>query len=133
MQALRANYFISEEVYEDYLSHCTLRTSACAQAEQQIASDFRITGADYHNLYKECLHQVGDYPCIDHTGIDIFLNLPHVQEDLNINGKDKKWAFCNSTLGQTYDRDPEGPLHVYQTLLREEHNLKIVLLLLFSG
>ena len=38
-----------------------------------------MTGADLRNLYMECLHQPGDYGCIDHEGIDEFLNDEGVQ------------------------------------------------------
>jgi hypothetical protein len=56
-----------------------LRLEQCDAIEQKIESDFMITGADIHNLYQECLHQPGDYGCVDHIGIDIFLNLAAVK------------------------------------------------------
>lgn len=92
--------------------------------EERIASRFRITGADLTNLYTECLKQPGDYGCIDHVGIDTFLNVYAVKEDIHAN-KDIKWDLCNFTLAQKYQRDPDGSLYTYETLLREEHNLKI--------
>ena len=99
MKALRDNYFISKKGYEEYETHCTLRLSECDRVEQKIASDFRITGADLRNLYQPCLHQPGDYGCIDHTGIDIFLNVQAVKEDLNADTT-KKWDLCNATLSK---------------------------------
>lgn len=51
-----------------------MRLPGCDKVEQKIESNFRLTGSDLHNLYKECLHQPGDYPCIDHLGIDAFMN-----------------------------------------------------------
>ncbi len=83
IKALRNNFFISKSLYEDYKTYCTLRTSQCSRVEQQIESNFKITGADLRNLYQECLHQAGDYGCIDHMGIDLFLNVDTVKEDLN--------------------------------------------------
>ena len=97
VESLRRNFFISQELYDDYVSKCRLRTPACDDVEQLIESNFRITGADTHNLYKECLHQPGDYPCIDHTGVDIFLNVENVREDLNVD-RQKKWEFCSANL-----------------------------------
>ena len=97
VRALRNNFFISRETFDDYKTHCTLRTSNCDRVQQKIASDFRISGADIHNLFKECLHQPGDYACIDHIGIDAFLNSPTVKEDMHAD-KDRKWQLCNSTL-----------------------------------
>lgn len=87
-----------------------------------------ITGADLRNLYKACLHQTGDYGCIDHVGIDTFLNLATVKEDLNAD-KTLKWDLCNHTLSKAYKRDPDGSLKDYEALLREEFGrqpLKIV-------
>lgn len=100
--------------------------------EQRIASDFKMTGADLHNLYTECLHQPGDYGCIDHIGIDTFLNSATVQEDMHVDAG-KKWDLCNFTLSKMYERDPSGSLYTYETLLREEHNLRIVIFYLCSG
>jgi hypothetical protein len=74
------------------------------------------------------LHQPGDYGCVDHTGIDTFLNIANVKEDLNAD-KSIKWDLCNSTLSKEYVRDPEGSVKTYETLLREEFgraNLRIV-------
>ncbi len=112
VKALRNNFFINRETYEDYQSHCTLRTPSCERAEQKIASDFRITGADLRNLFMECLHQPGDYGCIDHIGIDTFLNVQAVKEDLNANTS-MKWDLCNFTLSKNYERDPDGSLYTY--------------------
>jgi len=69
------------------------------------------------NLYQPCLHQPGDYGCIDHIGIDIFLNSQAVKEDLNADTS-KKWDLCNSTLSEKYVRDPEGSLKDYESILR---------------
>ena len=91
-----------------------------------------MTGADIHNLYTECLHQPGDYGCIDHIGIDAFLNSGTVKDDLHVD-PGKKWDLCNFTLSKVYDRDPSGSLYTYETLLREEHNLRIVISYLLSG
>jgi carboxypeptidase C (cathepsin A) len=101
VRALRDHFFISPETYEEYYSKCAMRTSACTEIEERIASDFRITGADLGNLYTECLNQKGDYGCIDHMGIDIFLNVYAVKEDIHAN-KDIKWDLCNFTLAQNY-------------------------------
>jgi hypothetical protein len=86
--------------------------------EQKIESDFLITGTDLRNLYQECLHQSGDYGCIDHIGIDIFLNIAAVKEDLNAD-KTKVWSLCNATLAKAYTRDPDGSVKSYETLLRK--------------
>lgn len=80
----------------------------------------------------ECLQQPGDYGCIDHIGIDAFLNVYAVKEDLHAM-KEIKWDFCNFTLAEHYERDPEGSFLTYEKLLKEEHDLKIVTLLIFSG
>jgi hypothetical protein len=103
--------------------------------EQRIESDFRITGADLRNLYQECLHQPGDYGCIDHMGVDIFLNLAAVKEDLHAD-QSIKWNLCNSTLSKAYKRDPDGSLKAYERLLREEFGrppLRVVQFARFSG
>jgi len=47
--------------------------------QQKIDDNFRISGADLHNLFKECLHQPGDFGCIDHIGIDTWLNNKEVK------------------------------------------------------
>ena len=60
-----------------------MRTPACDEIEEKIASDFEVSGADLANLYMECLHQPGDYGCIDHVGIDTFLNVYAVKEDIH--------------------------------------------------
>ena len=107
----------------------------CDAVEQKIESDFLITGADIHNLYQECLHQPGDYGCVDHVGIDIFLNVATVKEDLNADTT-KKWDLCNASLSKNYKRDPDGSLKTYETLLREEFGrppLRIVKIPPFSG
>jgi carboxypeptidase C (cathepsin A) len=52
VKALRNNFFIDAATFDDYTSHCTLRTPSCAKAEQSIASNFKIAGADLHNLFK---------------------------------------------------------------------------------
>lgn len=132
VEALRNNYFISRQTYDDYRTHCTLRTSACEKAEKKIESDFRITGADLYNIFKECLHQPGDIDCLDHTGIDTFLNVGTVKEDLNAD-KSRKWDLCNNTMLEKYVRDDEGSLKTYETLLRAEHNMRIVTAALLSG
>lgn len=80
----------------------------------------------------ECLHQPGDYGCIDHIGIETFLNVQAVKEDLNADTS-RKWDLCNFTLSQNYQRDPDGSLYTYETLLKEEHDLRIVTHYLFSG
>jgi hypothetical protein len=125
VKSLKDHFFINRETYDDYTSHCTLRTPSCDQAEQKIASDFWVTGADLRNLYMECLHQPGDYGCIDHIGIDTFLNVQAVKEDLNADTS-IKWNLCNFTISKDYERDPDGSLKAYHTLLREEHTLRIV-------
>lgn len=79
VRALRNHFFVSKSTYEDYKTYCTLRLSQCDRIEQKIESDFKITGADLRNLYQECLHQTGDYGCIDHLGIDTFLNIVTVK------------------------------------------------------
>jgi len=78
------------------------------------------------------LHQSGGYGCIDHIGIDAFLNSAAVKDDMNVDPK-AKWDLCNATLNKVYERDPDGSLYTYEPLLREEHNLRIVILILFSG
>jgi hypothetical protein len=78
------------------------------------------------------LHQPGGYGCIDHIGIDVFLNSSAVKDDMNVD-PGAKWDLCNATLNKVYERDPDGSLYTYETLLREEHNLRIVFLILFSG
>ena len=65
----------------------------------------------------DCLHQPGDYGCIDHIGIDIFMNVQAVKEDLHAD-KAIKWDLCNFTLSKQYQRDPDGSLKTYETLLR---------------
>lgn len=60
-----------------------------------------MSGADIHNLFKDCLHQPGDYDCIDHKGIDAFLNNDHVREDMHVDAP-QKWELCNSTLERVY-------------------------------
>lgn len=57
IKALRDHFFISKTDYEDYKTHCTLRLSECGRIEQKIESDFRISGADIRNVYRECLQQ----------------------------------------------------------------------------
>ena len=47
----------------------------------------------------DCLHQPGDYGCIDHIGIDIFMNVQAVKEDLHAD-KAIKWDLCNFTLSK---------------------------------
>lgn len=132
VKALKDHFFINKETYEDYVTHCTLVTPSCEATEQKIASDFWITGADLRNLYMECLHQPGDYGCIDHIGIDTFLNVQAVKEDLNADTS-IKWNLCNFTITKDYQRDPDGSLKTYHTLLQEEHNLRIVFYTRFSG
>lgn len=135
VNALRNSFFISKTLYEDYKTHCTLRLSECTRVEQKIESDFRITGADLRNLYTECLHQTGDYGCIDHMGIDIFLNVKSVKEDLNADIT-KKWDLCNNSLTKAYKRDPDGSVKAYETLIREEFGrppLRVVVLVSHSG
>ncbi len=135
VDTLRNYFFISNTLYEEYKTHCTLRLSECTRVEQQIESNFRITGADSRNLYKACLHQPGDYGCIDHMGIDIFLNVATVKEDLNADTT-KKWDLCNASLAMAYQRDPDGSLKDYETLIREEFGrppLRVVLMPSFSG
>jgi hypothetical protein len=112
VRALRDHFFISQLTYDDYRTHCTLRLPDCTRVEQKIESDFRITGADLRNLYQECLHQPGDYGCLDHLGIDVFLNMAVVKEDLNADPT-RKWDLCNVTLTKAYTRDPEGSLKAY--------------------
>lgn len=121
VKALRDHFFVSKSVYEDYQTHCTLRLSECDRVEQKIESDFRITGSDLRNLYQECLHQAGDYGCVDHIGVDTFFNVASVKEDLNAD-KDIKWNLCNFTLSKLYARDPDGSIKDYETLIREEFN-----------
>lgn len=53
------------------------------------------------NIYKECLHQSGDYPCIDHMGIDTFLNVYAVKEDIHAK-QEIRWNLCNFTLAKNY-------------------------------
>lgn len=101
MKTLRNRFFISKELYEEYESKCTLRTELCEEVEKRIESKFELADADLTNLYKECLHQDGDYPCIDHKGIDVFLNVYAVKEDLNAK-KELKWDLCNRTLTMHY-------------------------------
>lgn len=135
VKALRNAFFINKATYDDYQTHCTLRLSECERVEQKIESDFRITGADLRNLYQECLHQSGDYGCLDHIGIDAFLNNAAVKEDLNAD-KTLKWDYCNASLAKAYKRDPDGSIKDYETLLREEFGrapLRIVTNHIFSG
>ena len=82
----------------------------------------------------ECLHQPGDYGCIDHKGVDAFLNNLDVKKDLNADTT-KVWNLCNNTVSQIYERDPDGSLKTYETLLTRERsqNLRIVLCVLYSG
>jgi hypothetical protein len=58
------------------------------------------------------LHQPGDYGCIDHLGIDAFLNSKEVKIDMNADTT-IKWNLCNSTILQRYERDPDGALKIY--------------------
>jgi len=98
--------------------YCTFRTPNCELVEQRIASNFLMTGSDLHNLYTECLHQPGDYNCIDHLGIDAFMNDDKVKVDMNAN-PNVKWQLCNATLSKNYERDEEGSFKTYERLLRE--------------
>lgn len=79
------------------------------------------------NPFTECLNQPGeqDYGCIDHKGIDAFFANEEVKIDMNADTK-THWQMCNFTLSNLYQRDPDGALKIYETLLREEHNLRIV-------
>ena len=41
--------------------------------------------------------------------------------------EDYQWEVCNKTIFERYERDPRGSLHTYETLLKEENSLKIVI------
>ena len=62
---------------------------------------------------------------MDNMGADTFLNVYAVKEDIHAM-KEIRWNFCNFTLAQHYERDPDGSLKTYEKLLKEEHYLKIV-------
>ena len=128
---LKNHYFLSKEQYDQYWTYCALETSECERVKQKIEANFLLTGADLNNLYKQCLSQPGEYRCLDHIGIDTFLNTPIVKQDLHANSN-IKWQFCNSDIARKIVRDPYGSLKIYETLLREEHNLRIVFLLLIQ-
>lgn len=51
--------------------------------EKRIETKFNLADADLNNLYRECLHQGEDYPCTDHKGIVVFLNVYAVKEDIH--------------------------------------------------
>lgn len=60
----------------------------------------------------ECLHQPGDYGCIDHQGADLFFNKAEVKIDMHADTT-KVWNLCNFSLSQAYERDPDGSLKTY--------------------
>jgi len=49
-------------------------------------------------------------------GADLFFNNAHVKEDMNADTS-KVWNLCNFTLSKNYERDPDGSLKTYETLL----------------
>ena len=56
------------------------------------------------------------------------MNNKLVREDLHVLEvePDLVWDLCNLEVMQNFTRDHDGSLKVYEKLLREEHNLRIV-------
>lgn len=122
---LHKHFFISDEDKQEFDEECYIRSPSCIHIEEKIEADFRSSGADTRNIFKECLHQVGPYGCLDHKGIDAFMNKPEVKTDMHAESE-HKWEVCNFTLMEQYERDKQGSLHDYEALLKEERGLRIV-------
>lgn len=69
------------------------------------------------------------YKCMDTIGILAFMNDKLVREDLNVLEvePDLVWDLCNLDITEKFVRDHDGALKIYEKLLREEHDLRIVL------
>ncbi len=85
VEFLHSRYFISDEEHKDFKAACSAdrKSEACEKAAEQIRNYFIKTGADPRNVYGECLLQDGNYPCVDHKGIDVFLNTEQFRKDLH--------------------------------------------------
>jgi len=57
MRFLRNHYFITNEKYDEYYTHCAYPNDKCEEIKKEIETHFLTTGADIRNLYSECLHQ----------------------------------------------------------------------------
>lgn len=55
------------------------------------------TGADFKNLYSECISQEGDMKCLDLKGILNFLNNPKNKLILNAD-PNITWQMCNFNI-----------------------------------
>lgn len=134
MTYLYRHYFLSHEKYQEYRDKCLWVTEECEKIRIEIEDAFINMNVDIRNIYKDCFKQIGPehYKCIDKIGIDAFLNHPNVKEDMHAD-VDTKWELCNFDVMENMVRDPAGSVKIYEKLLREEHNLRIVSILLCSG
>lgn len=131
VEFLRNHYFLTKEKYEHYWSRCALRTEECELILAEIQANFIKTGSDITSIYRECIQQTGPekYKCMDTIGILAFLNSKLVREDLHVIEvePDLNWDLCNLDVMEKFVRDHDGSLKVYEKLLREQHDLRIVI------
>ena len=75
------------------------------------------------------------YKCMDTIGILAFMNNKDVRAEMHVIEiePDLVWDLCNLDILRSFKRDHDGALKIYEKLLREEHNLRIVTFILLSG